>query len=138
LIDRIVVMSIADVDKIRIVLAKYDPIQAVLYGSRAIGTCKPDSDYDVMVFFKKSRFPFKETIDQRTARFYKMANELKEALGKPVDLVVMKYIGKWINTHSERDTLFFNQVRCEAICAFKNQSGAEMCDMSEKIGLYKV
>ena len=38
-----------------------------------------------------------------------------EALGKPVDLVVMKYTGKWVNTHPERDVLFFNQVRCEAI-----------------------
>ena len=129
-------MSATDIEKINKTLAKYDPIQAVLYGSRATGLCKPTSDYDVMVFFKKSKFPFKETMEQRCLRFYKMANELKNALGKPVDLVVMKYTGKWVNTHPERDVLFFNQVRCEAICAFNNL-GAEMCDMSEKIGLFK-
>ena len=127
----------SDIEKINRALIKYDPLQAVLYGSRATGMCKPDSDYDVMVFFKKSRFPFKESVEQRFARFYKMAHELKEALGKPVDLVVMKYNGKWMNTHSERDVLFFNQVRCEAICAFDKRGGAEMCDMSEKIGLFK-
>ena len=126
-----------DIEKINRALTKYDPLQAVLYGSRATGMCKPDSDYDVMVFFKKSRFPFKESGEQRCARFFKMAQELKEALGKPVDLVVMKYNGKWNNMHSERDTLFFNQVRCEAICAFDKHGGAEMCDMSEKIGLFK-
>ena len=126
-----------EIEKIRTVMSKYDPIQAVLYGSRAIGTYKATSDYDIMVFFKKSKFPFKETAEQRFTRFHNMACELKEALGKPVDLVVMKYNGKWVNTHSERDTLFFNQVRCEAICAFENRNGAEMCDMSEKIGLYK-
>ena len=127
----------SDIEKINKALTKYDPIQAVLYGSRATGSCKPDSDYDIMVFFKKSRFPFKESAEQRFTRFYKMACELREILGKPVDLVVMKYNGKWMNTHCERDTLFFNQVRSEAICAFENRGGAEMCDMSEKIGLYK-
>ena len=127
----------SDIEKINRALIKYDPIQAILYGSRATGLCKSDSDYDVMVFFKKSRFPFKESAEERFVRFYKIACELKETLGKPVDLVVMKYNGKWVNTHSERDTLFFNQVRCEAICAFKNRGGAEMCDMSEKIGLFK-
>jgi predicted nucleotidyltransferase len=127
----------SDIEKINRALTKYDPLQAVLYGSRATGLCKPNSDYDVMVFFKKSRFPFKEPAEQRCARFFKMAQELKEALGKPVDLVVMKYNGKWNNMHSERDTLFFNQVRCEAICAFDKHGGAEMCDMSEKIGLFK-
>ena len=126
-----------DIEKINRALIKYDPIQAVLYGSRATGLCKPDSDYDVMVFFKKSQFPFKESAEERFARFHKIACDLKDALGKPVDLVVMKYNGKWVNTHSERDTLFFNQVRCEAISAFKNRGGAEMCDMSEKIGLFK-
>jgi predicted nucleotidyltransferase len=130
-------MSIPDIEKIRTVLTKHDPIQGILYGSRAIGTYKPNSDYDIMVFFKKSRFPFKETAEQRFTRFNNLAYELKEALGKPVDLVVMKYTGKWINTHPERDVLFFNQVRCEAMNVFVNRSGAEMCDMSEKIGLYK-
>ena len=127
----------SDIEKINRALIKYDPIQAILYGSRATGSCKSDSDYDVMVFFKKSRCPFKESAEQRFARFYKIASELKEILGKPVDLVVMKYTGKWVNTHCERDTLFFNQVRCEAICAFETRAGAEMCDMSEKIGLFK-
>lgn len=127
----------SEISTIRAVLEKYDPIQAVLYGSRATGLCKPTSDYDIMIFFKKSRFPFKESEEDRFARFYKIACELKSALGKPVDLVVMKYMGKWVNTHPERDVLFFNQVRCEAICAFEKRGGAEMCDMSEKIGLYK-
>jgi predicted nucleotidyltransferase len=122
---------------IREVLAKYDPLQAVLYGSRATGSYKPSSDYDIMVFFKRSKFPHRESEEDRFARFYKMACELKEALGKPVDLVVMKYNGKWTNTHSERDTLFFNQVRCEAIKIFDYSGSAEMCEMSEKIGLYK-
>lgn len=128
----------SDIEKIRTVLAKYDPLQAVLYGSRAVGTFNPNSDYDIMVFFKRSKFPFKETESERFARFYQMACELKKSLGKSVDLVVMKHTNKWINTHSENDTLFYNQVRCDGICAFNFKCGAEMCEMSEKIGLYKV
>ena len=54
-------MSATDIEKINKALVKYDPLQAVLYGSRATGMSKPDSDYDVMVFFKRSNFPLKET-----------------------------------------------------------------------------
>jgi len=119
------------------VLAKYDPLQAVLYGSRATGSYKQSSDYDIMVFFKRSKFPHKESGEEQFSRFSKMSCELKAALGKPVDLVVMKYTGKWVNTHSERDELFFNQVRSEAIRIFDYIGSAEMCEMSEKVGLYK-
>jgi len=126
-----------DIQKIHDVLAKYKPLQAVLYGSRATGLCKPSSDYDIMVFFKRSCFPYKETCEERFTRFYKMSRELSSALGKPVDLVIMKYTNKWVNNHPERDILFFNQVRCEAIRIFDYIGGAEMCEMSEKVGLYK-
>jgi predicted nucleotidyltransferase len=127
----------SDIDKIRGVLAKYNPVQAFLYGSRATGVCKPTSDYDIMVFFKGPMFPLKETEEERFQRFYKMSCELKIALEKPVDLVVMKTQKKWVNHTEERDILFFEQVRVEAISVFNNKNGTELLEMSSKIGLYK-
>ena len=97
----------ADLEKIKIVLDKYNPKQAILYGSRATGYFKPNSDYDIMVFFKSSTFPFKETEQERYLRFYTISCELKKVLGKPVDLVVMKCQNKWVNNIFEQNIEIF-------------------------------
>jgi predicted nucleotidyltransferase len=129
---QIVIMT-TDASKIRGVLEKYKPVQAFLYGSRARGTSKPTSDYDIMIFFKKTQGQLDET-----QRFYKIAAELKVALEKPVDLVVMKCCNKWVNGHSEQDEIFFECVKYDAKCIFTEVvHGIELMDKSVKVGLFK-
>ncbi len=132
----------SELDIIRDVLSKYNPLQAVLYGSRATGRFKSTSDYDIMVFFKKSMFKeFRESkyssVQERDIYFQTISNELRRRLGKPVDLVVMKYQQKWVDHSQERDTIFLNNIQHDGKLIFGGNNGIELCEMSEIIGLYK-
>jgi predicted nucleotidyltransferase len=120
------------------VLEPYKPYQIALFGSRARGSHKQNSDYDVMVWWNKKNFPRNkwDTDQMFDDRMYRIADKLSEALGNPVDLVVMKYINKWQNLISDRDQTFYECVKGEAIY-YKNVGGNELIDMSIKEGLYK-
>ena len=121
------------------VLKPFNPYQIALFGSRARGNSKPTSDYDIMVFWKKNNFPKNkyETEDEFENKMYELANKLSKELKSSVDLVVMKYIGKWQNVNNDRDSTFYECVKSEAIY-FKDVGGNELIDMSEKIGLFKI
>ena len=67
---------------------------------------------------------------------YSISNKLSEALGKPVDLVIMKYVAKWQNKISDQDKIFYECIKGEAIY-YKSVGGNELIDMSIKEGLYK-
>jgi len=120
------------------VLEPYNPYQIALFGSRARGFFKKTSDYDIMVWWEKKKFPRNKYESDREFdnKMYYLSNKLGERLGSSVDLVIMKYMKKWQNTISDRDTTFYNCVKSEAIY-FKNVGGNELIDMSIKEGLYK-
>jgi len=120
------------------VLEPYNPYQIALFGSRARGSFKKTSDYDIMVWWEKKKFPRNKYESDREFdnKMYYLSNKLGERLGSSVDLVIMKYMKKWQNTISDRDTTFYNCVKSEAIY-FKNVGGNELIDMSIKEGLYK-
>lgn len=59
-----------------------------LFGSRARGTARPDSDVDLLVTFEAGYTPGLE--------FFGMADELEKILGRPVDLLTRPRV--------ERDT----------------------------------
>ena len=120
------------------VLEPYNPFQIALFGSRAIGRTKENSDYDIMVWWNKKNFPRSKWDTDQTFddKMYSIVDELSETLGKPVDLVVMKYVDKWQNVISYKDRTFYECVKGEAIY-YKNVGGNELIDMSIKEGLYK-
>lgn len=120
------------------VIEPLKPFQIALFGSRARGNFKKDSDYDIMVFWKSKNFPKSkiETEDEFCEKMYKLSEKLGNVLGASVDLVVMKYRGKWEYSIEEQDITFYECVRTEAIY-FKSTGGNELIDMSKKIGLFK-
>ena len=91
-----------------------------------------------MVFWKSKNFPKSkiETEDEFCEKMYKLSEKLGNVLGASVDLVVMKYRGKWEYSIEEQDITFYECVRTEAIY-FKSTGGNELIDMSKKIGLFK-
>lgn len=120
------------------VLEPYNPFQIALFGSRARERPKETSDYDIMVWWNKKNFPRNkwDTDQIFDDKMYSIVDKLSEALGKPVDLVVMKYVNKWQNVISDRDRTFYECVKGEAIY-YKSIGGNELIDMSIKEGLYK-
>lgn len=64
------------------VMRKNHIVFAAVFGSRAKGTAKPDSDYDFLVEFDpKYPIPF--------SRFFKINNQLEEMLQAEVDIVTV-------------------------------------------------
>jgi predicted nucleotidyltransferase len=61
------------------VLADHGVSVAYLFGSRARGTARPDSDHDVAVLFAHARPPLDATV--------RLAADLVPVLGTPVDVV---------------------------------------------------
>ena len=120
------------------VLEPYKPFQIALFGSRATGRTKENSDYDIMVWWTKKNFPRNKWNSDNIFddKMYSIVDKLSEALEKPVDLVVMKYVNKWQNVISDSDLTFYDCVKGEAIY-YKDVGGNELIDMSIKEGLYK-
>lgn len=76
-----------------------------LYGSRAQGTNRHDSDADVIVFWKK--LPSIKMLKG-------IRDELEMELGVEVDLVSCLYVGKSVEYYDYRDKAFFDGVRAYA------------------------
>ena len=79
------------------IFAKYPEVKcAYLYGSYARGEATEESDVDILV-----------VCPPMGLKFYKMANELRDALGKDVDLQTHRQIGD--------DTFFLEQLLKEGV-----------------------
>ena len=80
-------------------------IGAFIYGSRARQTNHPNSDADIIVFWRHDL-----GID-----FYKSVRESIEiALGFKIDFVSCVYMKKWIDHTSDRDIAYFDNVVIDA------------------------
>lgn len=93
--------------QINIVLSKYKPYSIYIYGSRARKTNRPDSDVDIMIFWKKYCYLEEELIQ--------IKKELMEHLGINVDLVNMIFINKFINNYDKRDQCYYDNIKYDAI-----------------------
>lgn len=79
-------MRTAELTAVGQVLSRHPQIRlAVVFGSLASGTARPDSDLDLAV---AAASPL--TVDQRTA----LIGDLAERLGRPVDLVDLATVGE--------------------------------------------
>jgi predicted nucleotidyltransferase len=71
-----------DIDHQRLgeICRRYNVEKLELFGSRAKGTARPDSDVDLLVTFQKNKTP--------GLAFFTFADELESLFGHPVDLLV--------------------------------------------------
>ncbi len=67
-----------------------------LFGSRARGDHRPDSDYDFLVDFQKHKYPSLIEITH-------LENRLTNLLGQEVDLVTKKGMSKYIRPYIKPD-----------------------------------
>ncbi len=68
-----------------------------LFGSRARGTARPDSDVDLLVTFETGYTPGLE--------FFGMAGELEKILGHPVDLLTRRTVEQDRNPYFRANVL---------------------------------
>ena len=71
-------------DQLAELCRRYRVTKLELFGSRAKGTARADSDVDLLVTFKDDRTP--------GLRFVVMADELVDLFGHPVDLLVRETV----------------------------------------------
>jgi predicted nucleotidyltransferase len=108
----------------------YKPYAIYIYGSRANGKNKIDSDVDIMVFWKNKS----PEID--TLKYIK--SNLVNILKIRVDFVNMIYTNKYIKKYNQEDILYFNNVilNCKSIYNSDNININNLIDNSYK--LYKL
>jgi uncharacterized protein len=68
-----------DRERLATLCRRYHVAKLELFGSRAKGTARPDSDVDLLVTFESGQTPGLE--------FFGLANELEELFGQRVDLL---------------------------------------------------
>lgn len=76
---------------------RYHVAKLELFGSRAKGTARPDSDVDLLVTFAEGQLPGLE--------FFGLANDLEELLGRPVDLLTRPRVERDDNPIFRRNVL---------------------------------
>ena len=98
------------------VLLKYKPYAIYIYGSRARKTNRPDSDIDLMVFWKKTvpKYEYLKNIKQ----------ELINILQLNIDFVNMNIINKNNKVYDERDKCYYSNVINDAICIYETKSNS--------------
>ena len=98
---------------------------AYIYGSRARGTNRPDSDADVIVFWNYN--PNKGHLKGLRA-------EIESRLGFQIDFVSCRLTKKWVSHDDERDHAYFDNVIQDArMIVGENLSISFLIDRSVKM-----
>lgn len=84
------------IDKIKHLLVENDIEYAAVFGSRARGDNGPDSDYDILIRFKKGKEP-------SFFNYLEIEEKLSEILKQKVDLVTEEALSPYIKDYVERD-----------------------------------
>ena len=115
--------------KLNSILVPYSPEAIFVYGSRARRTNRPDSDADIMVFWKSSLIPDIEILED-------IKHSIMETLELNVDFVVMKITSKIIKVHDARTICYYDNVKIDAKCIYsqkKFEHISGLIDFSEKL-----
>lgn len=84
------------IDKIKPLFAENDIEYAAVFGSRARGDNRLDSDYDILIKFKKDKEP-------GLFGFIGLERKLSEILKQKVDLVTQEALSPYIRDYVLRD-----------------------------------
>lgn len=84
------------INTIKELFIKNDIEYAALFGSRARGGNKPDSDYDILIRFKKNK-------EKGLFEFIGLQEKISEILKKKVDLVTSEFLSPYIKDIAMKD-----------------------------------
>lgn len=84
------------VNLIKKILENNDIEYAALFGSRARGDNRPDSDYDILIRFKKGEEP-------GFFKYMEIEEKLSEILKQKVDLVTEEALSPYIKDYAMKD-----------------------------------
>ncbi|MFH1089074.1 MAG: nucleotidyltransferase domain-containing protein [Candidatus Uhrbacteria bacterium] len=90
------------INSVKNILTENDIEYAALFGSRARGDNQPDSDYDILIRFKKDKEP-------GLFRYIGIERELSEILKQKVDLVTEEALSPYIKDYAMKELKVFYQ-----------------------------
>lgn len=98
-------------DDILTSVSKYDPFAVFVFGSRARGTNRKNSDVDIMIFWKSLYFPDTESLQN-------LKDCLINKLELNVDVVPMELTKKCVDVTDERTQCFYDNILTDIVCIF--------------------
>jgi predicted nucleotidyltransferase len=103
---------------------KKEIVGAYIYGSRARGTNRPNSDADIIVFWRHE-------YDKEFLKSIKTS--IEEALGINIDFVSCVYKKKWIQHNNDNEQAYFENVIIDAKSIIGLESINYLIDRSIKL-----
>ncbi len=101
------------IEQIKVVLVKYAPLAIFMYGSRARNTPRPNSDVDLMIFWK--------SITPSIEELREIKAELVDAIKINVDFVAMCFTQKIVNVTDLRTICYYENVQIDAKCIYSSK-----------------
>lgn len=119
------IISLDEIKRIIInVLTQYNAKYIYIYGSRARGTNKIDSDVDIMCFMS---YPI-PSIEQ----LYGIKTELIQSLKLNVDFVCMQLTNKYVDVTDERTKCYYENVLEDAIRIYPSDIQITLHELIDK------
>jgi predicted nucleotidyltransferase len=106
-------------------------IAVYVFGSVARGTARPDSDVDVAVLFERT------PPERLTGPRFTLEGELEQALGRPVDLIVLNGAPVDLRARVLRDGQLLVDADPAARIAFEVQTRNEWFDLQPILANYR-
>ena len=116
--------ELVDVVFTKLNLYKSAIVGAFIYGSRARGTNRPDSDADIIVFWRHE-------YDQDFLKSVRAS--IEDTLGFKIDFVSCVVTKKWIDHHLQNDQAYFENVIIDAKPIIGSDSIIYLIDHSRKL-----
>ena len=120
-------LSFADLVAIvhsKLIIYKSSIIGAFIYGSRARGTNRPNSDADIIVFWRHAY----------DVEFLKSVRaSIEEELGFKIDFVSCVHTKKWVDYNDGRDMAYFENIIIDAKPVFGSDSINSLINQSIKL-----
>jgi len=110
--------------KLNLLAYKKEIVGAYIYGSRARGTNRPNSDADIIVFWRHE-------YDQEFLKSIKTS--IEEALGFKIDFVACVVKKNWVEHPDLRDEAYFENVIIDAKSIIGTESIRHLIDHSMKL-----
>jgi predicted nucleotidyltransferase len=108
----------------KLIIHKNLIVGAFIYGSRARGTNRNDSDADIIIFWRK----------EYDVDFLKsIRDSIEDALGFHIDFVSCVFVKRWITHETDKDQAYFDNVILDAKLIIGSEVITYLIDQSYKL-----